>query len=182
MQLLFCLPFWMFIKIWIVVLCILSQLSKDYLFLLLLVCSNGEIRLLVFQKVIWYWLLVSHLCTNICSKFLSVSHHLGSKEWQVSGEKAAWAAREVPGAPSPLFVLESAKVCLIERYVLGARGNCQIQNHTFRCSLCPHIRLCELKQFRRKMFLCFICLFTLVHLTAFWTPPVPPIESSFSDC
>lgn len=39
--------------------------------------------------------------------------------------------RKVPGVPSPLFVPESAKVCLIERYVLGAEGNCQILNRTF---------------------------------------------------
>lgn len=121
MQLLFCLPFWIFIKIWIVV----SQLSKGYLFLLLLLCSNGKTELPVLQTVIWHWLLTSHLCTNIYSKFLGVSYHLGSKERQLSGERAAWAVRKVPGAPSSLFVLESAKVCLSERYALGVGRNCQ---------------------------------------------------------
>lgn len=52
-----------------------------------------------------------------------------------------WVQRKVPGVPSPLFVPESAKVCLIGRYVLGARGNCQILNRTFCKSLpTPEIR------------------------------------------
>lgn len=114
--------FWMFIKIWIVVLGILSQLSKDYLFLPLILRSNGEIELPVFQKVISYWLLVSPLYTNICSKFLCVSHDLGSQEWQLCGERSAWAVRKVPGAPSPVSGLGSAEIWLIERYVLGAGG------------------------------------------------------------
>ena len=141
-------------------------------FLLLLLCSSEKTELPIFQKIIWYWLLMTYLCTNVCSKFWGVSHHLGSNEWQLSGERAGWVVRKVAGAPFLLFVLESAKACWIERYVLGAGWNCQIQSHFLLKSLCPHLRLCELKEVRRKMCLSFIYFFTPVHLTALRTPPV----------
>lgn len=52
MHLLFYLPLWMFIKIWVIVIRILPQFSKDYLFLPFLLCSDGEMELPVCQKVI----------------------------------------------------------------------------------------------------------------------------------
>lgn len=45
------------------------------------------------------------------------------------------------------------------------------KSHFLLKSFCPHLRLSELKEIRRKILPCCICLFILVHLTALQTPP-----------
>lgn len=119
--------------------------------------AKGKLSCLYFKKSfdIGYWWVI---CVQI-HVGNSCVFPLGSKEWQFSGERSALGARKVPGVPSSLLVPESAKVCLIERCVLEAGRNCQILNHTFCKCLCPHLRLCELKEIRRKLSLSYLFVY-----------------------
>lgn len=122
--------------------------------------AKGKLSSLCFKKSfdVGYWWVT---CVQI---------HVGNScvcpiPWEVRNDSSVekglhCTQRKVPGVPSPLFLPESDKVCLIERYVLGARGNCQILNLSFCKSLCPHLRLGELKEIRRKMSLSYLFVYT----------------------
>lgn len=123
--------------------------------------AKGKLNCLYFKKSfgVGYWWVI---CVQMHIRNFRVCPIPREVRNDSSVEKGLHCVqRKVSGVPSPLFVPESAKVCLIERYVLGAGGNCQILNCTFCKSLCPHLRLGELKEIRRKMSLSYLFVYTV---------------------